>query len=121
MKPPTSPSWRARLQQEFEEPYWRELRAFVDAERKRTTVHPPEADVFSALELTAYEAVRVMILGQDPYHGPGQAHGLAFSVRPGVRPPPSLRNVFRELRDDVGCPMPEGARWCPGRSRACCC
>jgi uracil-DNA glycosylase len=113
MNPPTSPSWRARLQQEFEEPYWRELRSFVDAERKRTTVHPPEADVFSALELTAYEAVRVMILGQDPYHGPGQAHGLAFSVRPGVRPPPSLRNVFRELRDDVGCPMPDGGSLVP--------
>jgi uracil-DNA glycosylase len=113
MKPPSSPSWRARLQQEFGAPYWRDLRAFVDAERKRTTVHPPEADVFSALELTPYEAVRVMILGQDPYHGPGQAHGLAFSVRPGVRPPPSLRNVFKELREDVGCPVPEGGSLVP--------
>jgi uracil-DNA glycosylase len=99
-------SWRAHVGAELEKPYWGKLRAFVDAERKAHVVYPPEEEVFSALELTPWDAVRVMILGQDPYHGPGQAHGLAFSVRPGVTPPPSLRNMFREMKGDVGCPAP---------------
>lgn len=102
--------WRAHVGAELEQPYWARLRAFVDAERKAHVVYPPEEEVFSALELTPWGAVRVMILGQDPYHGPGQAHGLAFSVRPGVTPPPSLRNLFREMKDDVGCPHP-GDGW----------
>ncbi len=99
-------SWRAHVGAELEKPYWARLRAFVDAERKAHVVYPPEEEVFSALQLTPWDAVRVMILGQDPYHGPGQAHGLAFSVRPGVTPPPSLRNLFREMKEDVGCPPP---------------
>lgn len=106
MKLPLPPSWQARVGAELEQPYFHELRAFVDQERRRATVYPPEAEVFTALELTPYEQVKVLILGQDPYHGPGQAHGLAFSVRPGVRPPPSLANIFRELRDEMGCPVP---------------
>ncbi|MFW5950894.1 MAG: uracil-DNA glycosylase, partial [Gemmatimonadota bacterium] len=75
-------------------------------EYEERTVYPPRADVFRALELTGLRDVRVVLLGQDPYHGPGQAHGLAFSVRPGVTPPPSLRNLFRELHDDTGAPIP---------------
>lgn len=106
MKLPLPPSWQARVGAELEKPYFRKLRAFVDEERRRATVYPPEGEVFTALERTPYERVRVMILGQDPYHGPGQAHGLAFSVRPGVRPPPSLVNIFKELRDEMGCPVP---------------
>lgn len=100
------PSWQAQVGAELNEPYFQKLRAFVDDERRRATVYPPEGEVFTALERTPYEQVKVMILGQDPYHGPGQAHGLAFSVRPGVRPPPSLANVYKELRDEMGCAIP---------------
>jgi uracil-DNA glycosylase len=98
--------WRAALAGEFRKPYFRELQAFVDAERLRHTVYPPEEDVFNAFRLTPYERVSVLLLGQDPYHGPGQAHGLCFSVRPGVRPPPSLVNIFKELKSDLGCTIP---------------
>lgn len=104
---PLPGSWQERLGGELEKPYFQKLRDFVDQERRTHEIFPPEDEVFTALRLTPYESVRVMILGQDPYHGPGQAHGLAFSVRPGVRPPPSLKNMFKELRDDVGCPLPE--------------
>ena len=106
MKRALPSSWQARVGGELRQPYFRALRAFVDAERARAEVYPPEDEVFAALEHTPFEDVRVLILGQDPYHGPGQAHGLAFSVRPGTPPPPSLRNVFRELRDEMGCPVP---------------
>jgi uracil-DNA glycosylase len=106
MKLPLPDGWRKVLGAETEKPYFAALRAFVDAERERATVHPPEDEVFTALRLTPYDRVRVLLLGQDPYHGPGQAHGLAFSVRPGVRPPPSLVNMLKELRDDLGCPIP---------------
>ncbi|HEX5724157.1 MAG TPA: uracil-DNA glycosylase [Longimicrobiaceae bacterium] len=99
-------SWHPLLAAELEKPYFAALRSFVARERKAGPVYPPDAEVFSALELTPYEQVRVLVLGQDPYHGPGQAHGLAFSVRPGVRPPPSLKNVFKELKADQGCPVP---------------
>lgn len=106
-------SWQERLGDELRKPYFQELRDFVDGERRTHDVFPPEDEVFTALRLTPYESVRVMILGQDPYHGPGQAHGLAFSVRPGVRPPPSLKNMFRELHDDVGCPVPKTGHLAP--------
>ena len=82
MKLPLPKSWRPQLDAELEKPYFGALRRFVDGERRAHTVYPPEDEVFAALELTPYERVKVMILGQDPYHGPGQAHGLAFSVRP---------------------------------------
>ena len=98
--------WREVLGDEFEQPYMYELAAFVAEERKGYTVYPPKADVFTALALTPYDAVRAVILGQDPYHGPNQAHGLAFSVRKGVRPPPSLVNMFTELREDLGITPP---------------
>jgi uracil-DNA glycosylase len=113
MKLPLPKSWRPRLDAELEKPYFGALRRFVDGERRSHTVYPPEDEVFAALERTPYDRVKVMILGQDPYHGPGQAHGLAFSVRPGVTPPPSLRNIFRELRDDLGCPVPRDGSLVP--------
>ena len=113
MKLPFPKSWRPHLDPELEKPYWPKLRDFVDRERRTKTVYPPEEEVFTALELTPYERVKVLILGQDPYHGPGQAHGLAFSVRPGVTPPPSLRNIFRELRDEMGCPIPSNGDLIP--------
>jgi uracil-DNA glycosylase len=100
------PAWHAHVGAELARPYFQKLREFVDGERRRADVYPPDAEVFTALERTPYERVKVMILGQDPYHGPGQAHGLAFSVRPGVRPPPSLVNIFKELRDEMGCAVP---------------
>ncbi len=98
--------WNPLLRGEFDKPYWAELQAFVRAERERGTVYPPHAEVFAALHLTAYADTKVLVLGQDPYHGPRQAHGLCFSVRPGVNVPPSLANVFQELHDDLGVPVP---------------
>ena len=98
--------WNPLLRGEFDKAYWNELQAFVRAERERHTVYPPPGEVFAALHLTPHASVRVLILGQDPYHGPRQAHGLCFSVRRGVPPPPSLRNIHLELRDDLGCPPP---------------
>lgn len=117
MKRTLPPSWQRQVGGELDEPYFRELTAFVTAERKAAVVYPPEDEVFAALELTPFDQVRVVILGQDPYHGPGQAHGLAFSVRAGVRPPPSLANVFRELHDDVGCPPPASGSLVPWAER----
>jgi uracil-DNA glycosylase len=99
--------WNPVLRDEFSKPYWPELQSFVAAERARFTVYPPEDEVFAALHLTPYVETRVLILGQDPYHGPRQAHGLCFSVRHGVRIPPSLANIHLELRDDVGVEPPE--------------
>ena len=93
--------WRAQLADEFEKPYFQTLQQFVDEERQNYTVFPPEQDVFSALKLTPYERANVFLLGQDPYHDNNQAHGLCFSVRPGIKPPPSLVNIFKELRSDV--------------------
>jgi len=99
-------SWSSALADEIDKPYFRELTRFVDEERKQHQVFPPEGEVFTALKLTPYEDVRVFLLGQDPYHDDGQAHGLSFSVRPGVRPPPSLVNIFKELETDVGLKKP---------------
>lgn len=98
--------WNPVLREEFEKDYWRELMAFVLAERQAHEVYPPHDDVFAALHLTALTDVKAVILGQDPYHGPGQAHGLCFSVRPSVRIPPSLRNIHKELADDLGIATP---------------
>jgi uracil-DNA glycosylase len=98
--------WNPILREELAKPYWQELHRFVAEERASATVFPPEDEVFAALHLTSYADVKVLILGQDPYHGPGQAHGLCFSVRPGVAPPPSLVNVFKELQADLGYPPP---------------
>ena len=98
--------WNPLLRGEFEKPYWKQLQAFVDDERRRHTVYPSREDVFASLRTTPYADVKVIVLGQDPYHGPGQAHGLCFSVQRDVEPPPSLVNIFKELRDDIGIPIP---------------
>ena len=96
--------WNPILHREFDKAYWPELMNFVAEERTAGQVYPPRSEVFAALHLTAFADVKVVILGQDPYHGPGQAHGLCFSVNPGVRIPPSLVNIFTELQSDLGIP-----------------
>ena len=106
--------WNPVLRGEFEQPYWKPLQQFVAAERAAHAVYPPHDEVFAALHLTPFSEVKVLILGQDPYHNEGQAHGLCFSVRDGVRPPPSLGNIFKELHDDLGVPVPRSGcleRW----------
>jgi uracil-DNA glycosylase len=103
----TKTDWNPVLRQEFAKPYWAELQQFVVSERERNTVYPPHDEVFSALHLTPYAEVKAVILGQDPYHGPNQAHGLCFSVRKGVPLPPSLQNIFKELEQDVGFNAPD--------------
>jgi len=99
--------WNPVLREEFAKPYWAELQQFVIGERAKGTVYPPHDEVFAALHLTSYAEVKAVILGQDPYHGPNQAHGLCFSVRKGVPLPPSLQNIFKELEQDVGCTAPD--------------
>ena len=99
-------SWKEVLEEEWDKPYFQELQEFLNKEYKEYTIYPERSDIGNALRLTPYEKVRVVILGQDPYHGPGQAHGLSFSVQPGVAIPPSLRNMFKELSADLGCPIP---------------
>lgn len=98
--------WNPILRSEFDEAYWKQLQAFVAEERQRHIVYPPHEQVFAALHLTPYADTRVLILGQDPYHGPGQAHGLCFSVQHGVGIPPSLANIHTELRADLGIEPP---------------
>lgn len=98
--------WRDFLATEFEQSWWRDLEAFVASERRAFEVYPPAASVFEAFRRTSLRSVKVVLLGQDPYHGPGQAHGLCFSVRPDVRIPPSLGNMYRELETDIGVPAP---------------
>jgi uracil-DNA glycosylase len=102
------PTWKERLAPEFSKPYMVNLRDFL-LQRKRAgaVIYPPGARIFKALDSTPFEKVKVVILGQDPYHGPGQAHGLCFSVRLGVPTPPSLVNIFKEIQDDLGIPPPE--------------
>jgi uracil-DNA glycosylase len=101
--------WNPVLRGELSKPYWADLQAFVRGERERFDVYPPHEQVFAALHLTPFVDTRVVILGQDPYHGPGQAHGLCFSVAGNVPPPPSLVNIFKELHSDLGIePPPRG-------------
>ena len=99
--------WNPVLRGELAKPYWQDLQRFVAEERARAEVYPPPDQVFAALHLTPYAEVKVLILGQDPYHGAGQAHGLCFSVQPGVPAPPSLVNILKELHDDIGVAPPE--------------
>jgi uracil-DNA glycosylase len=101
------------LAAEIEQPYYQKLTAFVAQERARHTIFPPEGEVFNALKTTPYDQVRVVILGQDPYHDDNQAHGMAFSVRPGVQTPPSLRNIFKELHEDVNTFIPDNGYLVP--------
>lgn len=100
------PSWKDVLKEEWEKPYYKSLQLFLDKEYATQTIFPARNEIGSALKMTAYDDVRVVILGQDPYHGEGQAHGMSFSVKPGVRIPPSLKNMLKELEDDLGCPLP---------------
>ncbi len=102
----TVTDWNPLLRGEFEQPYWHELQRFVADERRKCTVFPSEPEVYAALHLTPYGETRVVILGQDPYHGNGQAHGLCFSVQRGVAVPPSLANIYAELQSDLGIERP---------------
>lgn len=106
-------SWQDVLGEELDKPYFKELTEFVESERARGPVYPPREEVFAALDATPFDEVKVLILGQDPYHGEGQGHGLCFSVRPGVRIPPSLRTVYREMRDELGHPVPDNGYLMP--------
>jgi len=98
--------WHDLLAAEFEKEYYRKLRQFLIQEYRTRTIYPDMYDIFNALHYTSYRDAKVVILGQDPYHGPNQAHGLCFSVKPGVTPPPSLQNIFKELHADLGCYIP---------------
>lgn len=98
--------WKDLLKEEFSKDYYLSLRNFLINEYKTNTIYPDKYDIFNALHFTAYKDIKVVILGQDPYHGPGQAHGLSFSVNPGVRIPPSLLNIYKELNSDLGCFIP---------------
>lgn len=99
--------WAPLLREEFTKPYYLQLREFLKKEYAHFTVYPDMYDIFNALHYTPFHKVKVVILGQDPYHGPNQAHGLSFSVKPGVPLPPSLKNIFFELHHDIGCPVPK--------------
>ncbi|KXH83923.1 uracil-DNA glycosylase [Sporosarcina sp. HYO08] len=99
--------WDDVLKEEFTKPYYTKLREFLKKEYEEEIVYPPMDHMWSAFQHTSFDDVKVVILGQDPYHGEGQAHGLSFSVQPGVKIPPSLRNMFKELTADIGCPYPE--------------
>lgn len=107
-------SWKEALKEEFAHSYMAELKAFLIEEKKHYTIFPQGSHIFNAFNSTPFDRVKVVILGQDPYHGAGQAHGLSFSVQHGVKLPPSLQNIFKELVDDIGCPFPKSgdlSRW----------
>ena len=104
--PQLPPSWNQALGEEFDKPYFQQLQEFLQAERQSNIIFPPEEDVFSAFELTPYEQVNVLLLGQDPYHDNNQAHGLCFSVKPDITPPRSLINIFKEMQADIGVDIP---------------
>jgi uracil-DNA glycosylase len=99
--------WAPMLAEEFEKPYYKQLRETLKEECQSHTIYPDMYNIFTALHLTGYEQSKVVILGQDPYHGPGQAHGLSFSVKPGIKPPPSLQNIYKELQSDLNCDIPQ--------------
>nr|MBU6203533.1 uracil-DNA glycosylase [Acidobacteriota bacterium] len=101
-----STDWNPLLRDQFDQPYWKSLQAFIAHERSAHVVYPAPENVFAALHHTSYASTKVVILGQDPYHGPNQAHGLCFSVQRNVPPPPSLVNIFKELRADLDVPVP---------------
>ncbi len=106
-KPDLPESWLNAIGDEFTKPYMLELKKFLLAEKQRSRVYPPGPMILNALSTTPFDKVRVVVLGQDPYHGRGQAHGLSFSVQRGVKPPPSLENIFKELNDSLGIPFPK--------------
>ena len=109
-----APSWKGRLKNEFEQPYFQELIEFVKEEYKTHKVYPPGKEIFRSMDVCHFDDLRVVIIGQDPYHGPGQANGLCFSVHEGVKMPPSLVNIFKEIQSDLGKPFPRSGeleRW----------
>lgn len=99
--------WAPLLEGEFEKPYYQHLRQALIEEYNTQVVFPDQNDLYNALDFTSYQNTKVVIIGQDPYHGPGQAHGLSFSVKPGVKTPPSLQNIYKELHADLGCDIPD--------------
>ncbi|MDD2383455.1 MAG: uracil-DNA glycosylase [Sulfurospirillaceae bacterium] len=105
--PKIEESWKKVLFDEFQKPYFETLKAFLVEEKRTHTIYPKSVNIFNAFEFTPFERVKVVILGQDPYHGDNQAHGLSFSVQDGIPHPPSLQNIFKELRDDMGCAIPK--------------
>jgi len=107
INPQIEESWKSVLQEEFDAPYFQALTEFLREEKKIYTVYPPGSKIFSAFNHTPFNRVKVVILGQDPYHGPGQAHGLCFSVPDGIPHPPSLVNIFKEIESDLGIPVPK--------------
>ena len=111
--PKIDPSWKEVLAEEFSKPYMVELKKFLLAEKQRYRVFPPGNKIFNAYNMTPFDKIKVVILGQDPYHGINQAHGLAFSVLDGVPFPPSLQNIYKELVDDIGCEYPKTSNLTP--------
>ena len=114
INPKIEPSWLEVLRPQFEAPYFAQLKEFLVAERQQYVCYPKGGDIFAAFDRTPFDKVKVVILGQDPYHEPGQAHGLCFSVNEGVQFPPSLGNIFKEIHDDIGTPIPTSGnltRW----------
>ncbi len=107
--PQIEDSWREILKKEFDAPYFQTLKQFLKEEKQNHTIYPPGNLIFNAFNQTPFNRVKVVILGQDPYHGPGQAHGLCFSVPDGIPHPPSLRNIFKEIESDLGIPVPSGS------------
>jgi uracil-DNA glycosylase len=107
VNPQIESSWKEVLNEEFNASYFISLKEFLVEEKKKFTIYPPGNLIFNAFNHTPFESVRIVLLGQDPYHGPGQAHGLCFSVPRGIKPPPSLVNIFKELNTDLGIPIPE--------------
>lgn len=108
VNPQIEESWKIVLKDEFEKDYFLKLKEFLIEEKKKQTVYPPGPLIFNAFNFTPFDKVKVVLLGQDPYHGPGQAHGLCFSVPNGVQKPPSLINIFKEIQSDLGIPTPKG-------------
>jgi len=109
-----APSWKKRLENEFEQPYFQQLTGFVKKEYETQIVYPPGREIFRAMDVCDFNDVRVVIIGQDPYHGPGQANGLCFSVHDGIKMPPSLVNIFKEIKSDLGKAIPQSGdlgRW----------
>ena len=106
VNPRIEESWKAALEGEFDKQYFKELKEFLVDEKSKYAVYPPGGLIFNAFRLTPFDRVRVVLLGQDPYHGQGQAHGLCFSVPPGISAPPSLVNIFKEIERDLGIPVP---------------
>ena len=116
-----APDWKELLAPEFEKPYFAELTAFVRQEYATRRIFPRGSNIFRAFDKCPFDKLKVVVIGQDPYHGPGQANGLCFSVGDGVPFPPSLQNIFKEVADDTVTPVPSRATSTAGPSRGCCC